>query len=494
MSKLNFSVAEPLALQAWRFSFTRMLTPAMGYAISLPMADPRGGAAVCVPRVPPNSPKGAARACPHSEKGCITTCFVLVLAGLSPHKMGFAAVWPSLVALALLLSLSATAAARPLRVRRELRALTAEARERVFAAMQTMKATPTAEGRARYGPAYVSYDELVAQHLVASAAPGCDQGHQGPAFATFHRAFGLRFERALMAVDPRVDALPYWDYNVEAVAPDPRRTDLWSWFGGSEGDARAGHAVEGGRFAAWRVRPGAALANYTNARGLLRSPWNTNPSDRVTRARHSCGSQTTFAPALWGLCLVPPAFLEWYLCIEPTVHTWAHSFLGGIWGTERNCSRTECFLVNAVGVPLAWKSGCLDCPASCPAAAAEAACRCRSSPALRCLASHAVVGRAPLYGDFADAWTSPNDPIFFFHHANVDRHLMTWQRARRDQAPHYGFPAASLPCEGHGLRDVVAPAWPFDGALLNVTGPLTNADLIAADGLAQGPYTYDSLV
>ena len=31
-----------------------------------------------------------------------------------------------------------------------------------------------------------------------------------------------------------------------------------------------------------------------------------------------------------------------------------------------------------------------------------------------------------MYGDFADAWASPNDPIFFPHHANVDRALTRW--------------------------------------------------------------------
>ena len=45
---------------------------------------------------------------------------------------------------------------------------------------------------------------------------------------------------------------------------------------------------------------------------------------------------------------------------------------------------------------------------------------------------------------FADAWTSPNDPIFFAHHANVDRSLMVWQRRHNGSAPTYGFPAERM--------------------------------------------------
>ena len=126
---------------------------------------------------------------------------------------------------------------------------------------------------------------------------------------------------------------------------------------------------------------------------------------------------------------------------------------------------------------------------------AQSSCSCRRSEELRCLADRVLAHKAPTYGDFADAWTSPNDPIFFFHHANVDRHLMTWQQKNTAKAPHFGFLQPSIPCKGHGLEDVVGAAHPFDGSLLGLdSGPLTNADVLAADGLHLGPYTYDTLV
>lgn len=48
------------------------------------------------------------------------------------------------------------------------------------------------------------------------AAPRPAQGHNGPPFMTFHRAFLLEMERSLLAVAPALGALPYWDITVSA--------------------------------------------------------------------------------------------------------------------------------------------------------------------------------------------------------------------------------------------------------------------------------------
>ena len=99
-------------------------------------------------------------------------------------------------------------------------------------------------------------------------------------------------------------------------------------------------------------------------------------------------------------------------------------------------------------------------------------------------------------GDFADAWTSPNDPIFFAHHANVDRSLMAWQRRHNGSAPTYGFPAERLPLlpPGHALDDVIAPSDPFVvGDLFAGQGSalLTNRELLRLTDASTTPYTYD---
>jgi hypothetical protein len=45
-------------------------------------------------------------------------------------------------------------------------------------------------------------------------------------------------------------------------------------------------------------------------------------------------------------------------------------------------------------------------------------------------------------GDFEDTVTSPNDPLFMFHHANLDRNNRWWMHtAAAKSAIYYGYPA-----------------------------------------------------
>ncbi len=65
--------------------------------------------------------------------------------------------------------------------------------------------------------------------------------------------------------------------------------------------------------------------------------------------------------------------------------------------------------------------------------------------------------------NFGHVWTggsmlmmsSPQDPLFFMHHANVDRIWALWQ----DDGHTFDYPAAGRPT-GHNLND---PMWPWDG-------------------------------
>ena len=402
---------------------------------------------------------------------------------------------------------------RPPRVRRELRTLSEAQRRAFFEALWTMKRTPTAEGRARYGIAYLSYDDFVRKHYRAAADVHGDTAHLGPAFATYHRALTLLFENVLLLVSgPALSALPYWDYNVEAGLDDPRASAIWTddYFGPSEGNASNGHAIDGGRYSEWLLAT-AHPGEPGNGFGLLRSPWNLNPSRRLTRYGLSCGSKTTFDAAMWPRCAAMPDYMAWYACLDPTIHTWAHSFLGGVWDSPIRAARVPCYIESAVLVPELHTAGCLRCPAvgaclpnaTAGAAAGEAAgavagsCGCSAAEGGACAAARLLLPPAH-YGDFADAWTSPSDPIFFAHHANVDRNFVAWQTKHARHAPTYGFPRArgALP-PGHALADVVAPADPFVASSL-VPGAgdalVTNELLLAlTDPGATPPYIYDRL-
>jgi hypothetical protein len=176
----------------------------------------------------------------------------------------------------------------------------------------------------------------------------------------------------------------------------------------------------------------------------------------------------------------------------------AHSWLGGIWNTGMSLPRPICFLTYAVTVAANWKNGCVKCPSQCTSSQPNT-CECSISNELRCIADKAFLP-IPTYGDFADVWTSPNDPIFFFHHANVDRHFMTWQlQQNATQGNDFaGFPSTSIPCYGHGLHDVMSSNNPFMSGLVNSIGqngqeyPLTVFDVLntTANGMI---YTYDTI-
>jgi hypothetical protein len=69
-------------------------------------------------------------------------------------------------------------------------------------------------------------------------------------------------------------------------------------------------------------------------------------------------------------------------------------------------------------------------------------------------AGHGWVG-----GHMSDPTASPNDPVFFLHHANVDRLWAMWQIDNHGGPGFY--PAAGRPV-GHNLND---PMWPWVGAM-----------------------------
>ncbi|MFI5418462.1 MAG: tyrosinase family protein [Candidatus Lutacidiplasmatales archaeon] len=65
-------------------------------------------------------------------------------------------------------------------------------------------------------------------------------------------------------------------------------------------------------------------------------------------------------------------------------------------------------------------------------------------------------------GGNMDYMTSPNDPVFFLHHANVDRLWAVWQE-KYPGAANYDTPTAYGPY-GHKIDDRM---WPWDGGLNN---------------------------
>ena len=156
----------------------------------------------------------------------------------------------------LLVALLGLASAAP-RVRREIRALSDAERARVFAALEVMRATPQADGEARYGPAFRTYQSITVQHVYATTDYRCDQGHLSAGFFTYHRALVLAVEEALLAIDASIGALPYWDYNLDLALADPSSSPVWGdgFFGEAEGDADALWQIRTGPWKDWCETP-----------------------------------------------------------------------------------------------------------------------------------------------------------------------------------------------------------------------------------------------
>ena len=100
-------------------------------------------------------------------------------------------------------------------VRREIRNLSDEERERFFAALHRVYVTEQAEGENLYGPNFRSAAWLVREHLYGAADIECDHWHDDAGILTHHMAFTLELEQSLQSVDASV-SVPYWDYTIDA--------------------------------------------------------------------------------------------------------------------------------------------------------------------------------------------------------------------------------------------------------------------------------------
>merc|ERR1712154_401186 len=102
-----------------------------------------------------------------------------------------------------------------------------------------------------------------------------------------------------------------------------------------------------------------------------------------------------------------------------------------------------------------------------------------------------------MIGDFVDQSTSPNDPIFMFHHVNMDRYLMEWQLRHYDDSPYYKYPTSGYQT-GLNLDDVVSPEAPFTKLLFAKDsigdGPYTIRDIWDGTNIVDAVYTYDTVL
>jgi tyrosinase len=261
-----------------------------------------------------------------------------------------------------------------------------------------------------------TYDGLIRRHMQAMQTPtpagsSRNAAHRGPVFLPWHRAVLLEVEAALQAVDPGIAGLPYWAWQDEAAlnGGDPRRSRLWTAdYLGTDGDPTRGNRVLNGPFAGWF----ALIYNSTSRTFVSRS----TPGLVRRLGRDPNGSPSLPTPA------------------QVTDATNNSRYDAAPWDASVSTFR------NRVE---GWSAG----------------------PRLHNLV-HRWVGGDMLAG------TSPNDPVFWLNHANVDRLWWLWQQrwGISSYQPVSGGPV------GHNLNDTMqflttprTPASVLDNTRLGIT-------------------------
>lgn len=324
------------------------------------------------------------------------------------------------------------------RVRKSVTQLTSVERADFVAAVLAMKATPSPyDPNCPGGVACLSwYDQFVAWHKFLPACEATDpvdlnkrmMGHAGPMFLPWHREFLLLFEDALRAVSGKDISVPYWDWTDRRSVVSVFAED----FMGGNGDPNDGDIVKTGPFtpATWRlvVKPEGIQRGLDAREYLTRnfgSPTGLPSSAEVGAVlsvprydvppySHASDSQQSFRNALEGFSQHPiPGS---HVCGPDSTET----RVGGLSGGPHN-------LV------------------------------------------HDWIG-----GAMGPNQTSPNDPVFFLHHANVDRIWALWQQTNGVDTyePVSGFPnneadSVMAPFDEAGI--ISTPRTVADNAQLGVT-------------------------
>lgn len=278
-------------------------------------------------------------------------------------------------------------------VRRNIYNLTGQSRSSFLEGLRTVYATPGDEGRRKYGSAYRSMAELVELHLAGAAARECDSWHDDAAFTVKHVAITLLLEVSLQTIDARL-TVPYWDYSADAASCDPwtqARFFRDEWFGSASPHNEL-HIVDRGRWAYTPVEVvpiGERSTTIVNPYGLIRSPWNVNPTPYVTRNRYVLGLLDG------GFALPTPDRFEWATTdvytlsmltslLNGFLHGEVHIMLGGHWGLYNQSERIHIRRGNngmLLSSKMLWRQGLVACPLYCAADSPPASnCRC-SCPA-----------------------------------------------------------------------------------------------------------------
>jgi hypothetical protein len=132
--------------------------------------------------------------------------------------------------------------------RKEIRKMSSKELDRYFDALWTYKLYGRQDGL----DYFKTYDDLVAQHALASYNTTVDQAHQYGAFLVWHGVYVRELELAIQSIDRSV-SVPYWDWTIDSALSTPSSSEIFTskYFGAS--NASSPYEVIDGRMAYWTV-------------------------------------------------------------------------------------------------------------------------------------------------------------------------------------------------------------------------------------------------
>lgn len=267
-----------------------------------------------------------------------------------------------------MLALLFAVASASVRMRREIRTLTAEELDAYLLADRIVRNTTQADGVARYGQHFRSHPYLLYKHATAVMNPCIDQGHANSNFIIFHQAVMLEWELSVLAVvaverpGSTLTGVPYWNWQIDYQGHgDHVHSSLWKHWGSPFGDPENDYCIVDevyqhkiysveevtemlepavpGFNAGLQTAFGGPATPFANGYGLARSPW--NPSKCAGIARNPgwmFGGPTEMRPAN-GMtvsdCDRADSYMAWSDCVNlgitPTsagLHGIAHTYMG----------------------------------------------------------------------------------------------------------------------------------------------------------------------
>lgn len=319
---------------------------------------------------------------------------------------------------------SGSPASPVLKVRKNATTLTAEEKKDFVDAVLKLKTMPSP-----YDTRFSYYDQFVAWHVEAFRCYGGAQmaqfpAHMGPGFLPWHRQFLIMFEEALSKAAGKPMSLPYWDWTEDGALEKIFSDSLMGGFGSADQD----YAVATGPFRKgnWTVSVFESLDVDS-----LWSPVDSEPDSTawLVRAFGQGTSYTMPTPGDVELALSMPYYdVEPYDATSDTTKSFRNVLEGWRGITGMVCDNEAMSVVSGPG---------------------------RRSTHHNVV--HVLIGGVFTNSEGKDKLgtmaqsASPNDPVFFLHHANIDRLWTIWMtRHGKAYAP-------TMSMDGHGLYDAMKP-------------------------------------